>query len=346
MGMGKTGFRTGIACCLLAGLAGFLLTGEGNREEAERKSPDYIFAGNPPIDAEAAVASMRMPDPLPPEPVPGAGPVLSDDAGEMMIDHNTLRFFKSLEGLFPESSGVPEHLEGVSRVLHLFYPEQEARALFEIYKTYLLCEMDIARDMDVTRLDASDPMAVIAALGEIQEYRRARMGDAVADGLFGAKVKAAEYGIRRSAIVTDPALYGREKKALLADLDQDMWQEEPEALYRSTSPYVRYQEALRIYAKDIAGAQPGEARESLLRELRMDHFPEEAIGRLEAREEERKKEAELEAQYHVAADEILENPDLDPGEKSARLKSLEDRLFGDYAETFRNRMALIREGRP
>ncbi len=263
-----------------------------------------------------------------------------DTTSEMVIDHNTLRFFKSLEQLFPESKDVNEHLEAIKNHLLSLYPPSIANALFTTYQSYLTCELELASKVDIRELNSYNTEEVIETLTKIHNLRREKLGQDIADSLFGAKVKAAEYNIRKAAILSNNDLYGADKENALEELNNNMWGDEADNVNRNSSAFNMYQEKLKIYKKDIEELDSEEESQAYIKQFREEFFSTETIEKLETAEKKRKEEDTKEADYFSKESEIMNSSEFNDEEKAEMVKDLQNELFGDGAENFRARLKL------
>lgn len=261
----------------------------------------------------------------------------------LINSYTTLKFFKHLEHKFRASATLGEHFDSVEQYLFSEFSEKEARKLFDTYKEYLQCEMDLV-EMYKNFADVQSPAEAIEMLKQIQEFRRDRLGKELADKLFGTDVKAKEYAFRRAAIVRDEALYGKEKEKQLAELNDAMWGEESAMVDAHRNDYNRYQETLQIYEKDLKTAESGKMRKAKLRELREKHFSPEVVAKFEDIDQQMAEDEKREENYRKQVEAIRSNAELTEKEKKTKIQDLRDEVFGEEAEAFRRREA-IRKGR-
>lgn len=347
----KLAMLSGIA---VFGLAMLFLVFSGQRDTKQKQS-GYIFDKNAPIRLNDVREYRKKMKPVTGDSGSGkkseyAPADVSDITvdtetyfSDGMVNFTTVRYFKFLEKLFKDSRDSTEHFDAVRDYLLSQFPESEADALFEIYKQYLECEMDLANEIRTWGAVPTSPEAILEYLAQIQDFRRARLGDELADTLFGAEVKSKEYAIRRAAIVGDNSLYGSEKERALSILTEDMWGDEAEAVATYPKPYTRYREKLEIYQKDLEEAESDAARDARIREFREEFFAPEVVTRLEAVDRQMAREKENEEIYQEEARAISDDPKLSDAEKQERLEMLQEEMFGDSADAFRRREA-IREG--
>ena len=255
--------------------------------------------------------------------------------GEGLINsYTTFKYFKHLEHLFRKSTTLGEHFDEVKKYLFAEFSQTEARTLFETYKNYLQCEMDL---MDTFRnlTSAKSTEEAIETLKQIQDFRRDRLGAELADKLFGADVKAKEYAFRRADIVGDKSLYGKAKEDMLSQLNKDMWGEDADAIEEHPNDYNRYKEKLRIYKKDLAEIESEENRQAKIKEYRSDFFTPEVVKRLEKVDNQIVAEKQNKIDYRKKEKKIYENTGLTEKTKNQKIKSLQDEMFGEEADAFR-----------
>lgn len=254
--------------------------------------------------------------------------------------HTTLKYFKHLEHHFRKTTTLGEHFEKIRDYLFSHFPGDEAQVLFDTYQIYLQCEMDLL-DEYKNFSAATTTEEALAVLRRIQDFRRERMGRDLADNLFGADVKAKEYAFRRAAIVNDDKLYGDEKEKRIGELNTGMWGEEAGAVEEHPNPYNRYQEKLKIYEKDLSGLSSDGARQEKIRTFREAFFPPETIEKLEAVDRQILEAEAREQTYMEAETQILKEPGLTDIQKEEKIRQLQDLTFGEDAESFRRREAIV-----
>ena len=278
------------------------------------------------------------------KPTPGNSVDLRALFSEGLINsYTTLKFFKHLEHKFRKSTTLGEHFDSVKQYLFSEFSEEEAQKLFDTYKEYLQCEMDLLAEYK-NFADVKTPEEAIEMLKQIQAFRRDRLGKELADKLYGTDVKSKEYAFRRAAIVRNETLYGEEKQKQLAELNEAMWGDESANVDAHRNAYNQYQETLQIYEKDLKASASEEARQAKLKELREKHFSPEVVAKFEAIDQQMAEEAKREKDYRKQAETIRSNEALSETKKEAQLRELQEQIFGNDAEAFRRREA-IREGR-
>ena len=257
--------------------------------------------------------------------------------GEGLINsYTTLKYFKHLEHLFKKSKTLGEHFDEVKKYLFAEFSEKEARTLFETYKNYLQCEMDLLEEFrNLTSAKSTDE--AIETLKQIQAFRRDRMGVELADKLFGADVKAKEYAFRRADIVGDDSLYGQTKEEMLKRLNEDMWGKDAGAIEEHPNDYNRYKEKLRIYKKDLEEIESEEMRQTQIKEFRTEFFTPEVIKRLDEVDHQIGTEKQNEIDYREEEKKINESTGLTKETKHKKIEALQNKMFGDEADAFRRR---------
>ncbi len=265
--------------------------------------------------------------------------------GEGLINsYTTLKYFKHMEHLFRKSTTLGEHFDEVKKYLFAEFSEEEATTLFETYKNYLQCEMDLIEEFR-NLTSARSTEEAINTLKQIQEFRRDRLGVDLADKLFGSDVKAKEYAFRRADIVGDDALYGEAKDEMLKQLNEDMWGEDSEAIEEHPNDYNRYKEKLLIYKKDLEQIESEEERQAKIKEYRSEFFTPEVVKRLDEVDQQIVAEKQNETDYREKEKKILENTGLTEETKNKKIEEMQNEMFGEEADAFRRRetMRLERE---
>lgn len=254
----------------------------------------------------------------------------------LINSYTTLKYFKHLEHLFRKSTTLGEHFDQVKKYLFSEFSESEAKKLFETYKNYLQCEMDLLEEFR-NLTSARSTQEAIETLKQIQEFRRDRLGAELADKLFGGDVKAKEYAFRRADIVGNDTLFGSEKEELLQQLNKDMWGEDSDNIEEHPNNYNRYKEKLRIYKKDLDEIDSEQMRIKKIQEFRNEFFTPEVVKRLENVDQQIVAEKQNELDYREKEKKILENNKLSKEKKKDQIQSLQNEIFGDDADAFRRR---------
>jgi len=254
--------------------------------------------------------------------------------------HTTYKYFKHLEHKFRKSTTPGEHFDLVEKYLFSQFSENEARELFDTYKKYLQCEMNLLTEFrNLTSVKSMEE--ALETLKRIQDFRRDRLGVELADKLFGADVKAKEYAFRRADVVGNDILYGREKEELLEKLNMDMWGTEAEAVddFETDSPnaWQRFHEKQRIYKKDIDELGSEAAKEARIMEYRTEFFSPDAVKRLEEVDKQIVQEKQTETFYREKEQEILSNKTISDEDKEEQLHEMQNEMFGEEADAFRRR---------
>jgi lipase chaperone LimK len=254
-----------------------------------------------------------------------------------MVTAETLNFFRIIERRFAVQSikQLNEHFNEVGKYLHYQFKEYEAQRLFESYKKYLKCEIEIGSNQKY-RAKIPDPKLILALLYKIQNVRRDRLGKETADALFGSEVKEREYLLRRAITIGDSTLYGKEKENRLQNLKRDMWDGEDVSIGEADNPYNRFQLKMLLYQKDLAELSM-EERTKKTEEFRKHFFSKEQIKKLREVDDQIAKEKANMERYRAAEKRILDSKDMTQEEKDERIKALQEKFFGKDAEAFRRR---------
>ena len=256
---------------------------------------------------------------------------------EGMVTAETLNFFRIIERRFAVQSikQLNEHFNEVEKYLHYQFKESEAQRLFEFYKKYLKCEIEIGSNQKY-RTKIPDPKLILTLLYKIQNVRRDRLGKEMADALFGSEVKEREYLLRRAIIIGDNTLYGKEKENSLQELKSGMWDNAEISIGENSNPYNRYQLKLLLYQKDLSELSEGK-RTNKIEEFRKEFFSKEQVKRLREVDDQIAKEKENMERYRAAEKKILDSKDMMQEEMDKRIKALQEKFFGKDAEDFRRR---------
>lgn len=257
----------------------------------------------------------------------------------LINSYTTLKYFKHMEHLFRKSATPGEHLDNVRDYLFSQFPESEAQILFDTYKNYLQCEIDLAEEF-TNLTSAKSTQEAIDILKKIQEFRRERLGAELADKLYGTDVKAKEYAFRRADIVGDDTLYGDTKAELLQKLNTDMWGEDADAVEKHPNEYNRYREKMLIYKKDLDELGSEESRQAKIKEYRKEFFTPEVVKKLDEVDQQIAAEKHNETLYREKEKQILESTGLTEENKKQKLEKLQDEMFGDESEAFRRSEAM------
>ncbi len=337
-----------LALCGIA-VIGFVLYTLVARQSDSK--PEYIFDKNDAITLET-VANSRKPlaanrsNKAGDTSAAGSSTELGTDIQAVFqnggVTPETLRYFHYLHKRFKQSTRLEDHLKEVRQYLLTQMPTDEAEKLLHIYRDYLQCEIDLVKELNNWGMP-TDTQGALELLAKTQQFRRERLGKELADALFGAEVKSKEYVVRRAQIIEDKDVYGEEKERRIAELNQDMWGDEADAVENVPKPYQRYREKLKIYEKDLNEIPDDAGRKSKIREFRQASFPEDVVQRLEEVDRKIDQEKETESGYFKAEKQIADNPDLSAEERHSALERLQNETFGDQADAFRRREA-IRKG--
>ncbi len=254
-----------------------------------------------------------------------------------IINPYTIKFFQSIELKFKDSKNWDEHYEQVREYLNSVLSPEDAKEMFALYKKYMDYQQKLVEDMKSWSQPKS-PMDAIGYLHKLQDYRRNFFGKENADVMWGAEMKAKEYPIRRGIIISDGKMYGAEKEKKIKQLNADMWGADADDVENYAKPYVRYQEKLSIYQKDLGELKSDEERQQKIREFRKEIFTPEVVERLDGVDKIIADEKKREEDYFAKEKDILSNPNYKKEEKEEKIRELQNGLFGDEADAFRRRL--------
>lgn len=261
----------------------------------------------------------------------------SDGRGPMV-----LKYFRFLQSKYSSATNLADHCSEVWKYLISVMPQKEAEIIYAKYKKYLDCEIELAKKIS----EFGQPKTldeILDRLSKVQDFRRKMLGEEMADGLYGAEIKAREYSLRRGSIVNNNELYGVEKENSLKELTSDMWEENAEQVQSVQTPYNKYREKLEIYSKDLNELGSEEEREEKIAEFRKQFFSADTLARLEDVDLQIKSEKASESQYREKEAEISTSANLSEKDKKEAIESLQTRYFGEESEAFKRREA-IRQG--
>jgi lipase chaperone LimK len=259
---------------------------------------------------------------------------VKDQFSSAVVNHDTLSFFQYMDDLFKDSKDLADSMEKARKYLYSVLPSQKAGEMLDLYKTYLNYQIDLQTKLKEF-VKGGSPDESMANLSRLQELRRTAFGKEIADIIFGPSEKAEEYSIRRNMILGDNNMYGLEKERKLSILNDVMWGSEMMPFDENLTPYVRYQEKLRIYNNDFAALQTQEEKETLRQQLQRQTLSPEQIQALADAENQVAEGKKIEEQYFAQEKEIMNDPSLDQEGKESKIRDLQDKKFGEGADTFR-----------
>ena len=254
-----------------------------------------------------------------------------------IVTANAQKLLQLLENKYPVQSinerGV--HYNQVHQYLNSQFKEPEATQLFEIYRKYLECEIQLANDPQY-RTNTSDPKQHLILLNNAHNFRRNKMGIKTADALFGRDVKEREYLLRKAMIINDQNLFGNEKENRLQKLKADMWTDKDKLPIDDLNPYNRYHLKMQLHQKDLALLDES-GRQLKIDEFREEFFSREQIKRLREVDQNIAMENENMERYRSAEQQILALKNITSEGKNKKIKLLQDNFFGKEADAFRRR---------
>ncbi len=251
-----------------------------------------------------------------------------------LINKYTLKFFKYLQETYKDMT-LEQHLEAVRKYLYDSMDSKNADELFEIYKKFLDYENKLAEELNNLK-DLNTTEDFIAVLSKMRKMQIEFFGKKNADIMFGASLKSQEYPIRRSGIINDNSLYGKEKEEMIKKLNREMWGSDGDELEENRKPYTRYTEKIETYSKDLAELSEAD-RAQKLKEYRSEVFSPDVVKRLEEVDNLMESEKQKELSYLAEMDEINKNKDLSDQEKKEMISNLQNKTFGDEADSVRRK---------
>ena len=265
---------------------------------------------------------------------------IRDFLSDGKVNGTTLSFLDFIMNKFQEASSFEEHYEQVREYLYSVLPADEAEKMLSLYKRYIEYQRNMEKD--VLKWDnPKDTASAIKYLNRLQEYRRAQLGDELAEALFGADVKIKEYQIRRNDVISNKDMYGADKEAELKKLDVDMWGDEASDSDQLQKPYDTYMDKLAMYKKDFSEMSEAE-QQSKIKEFRNQNFTPEVVARLEDVDKVIASDKQKESSFREKEAAIQSDPSLSADDKAKKITELQNQTFGDEAESFR-RMEELRK---
>jgi len=287
-------------------------------------SPEYISANS----EEMSYADVR--DYL--KKVDFSGDKSREYFKDNLINKYTLKFFKYLQETFKDMT-YDQHIEAVRKYLYDSMDSESADKLLEIYKKFLDYENRIAAEISgIKDLETTDDF--LNVLHRMRKMQIEIFGEKNADIIFGASLKSQEYPIRRAGIINDKSLYGKEKEEQIRKLNNEMWGNDGEELENNRKPYTQYTEKLETYSKDLS-EMDDENKFQKIKEFREKIFAPDIVQRLEEVDNLMEAEKQKELSYISAYSEITNNKDLSDKEKKEMIYNLQNKTFGEEADSVR-----------
>jgi len=287
-------------------------------------SPEYISANS----EEMSYADVR--DYL--KKVDFSGDKSREYFKDNLINKYTLKFFKYLQETFKDMT-YDQHIEAVRKYLYDSMDSESADKLLEIYKKFLEYENRIAAEISgIKDLETTDDF--LNVLHRMRKMQIEIFGEKNADIIFGASLKSQEYPIRRAGIINDKSLYGKEKEEQIRKLNNEMWGNDGEELENNRKPYTQYTEKLETYSKDLS-EMDDENKFQKIKEFREKIFAPDIVQRLEEVDNLMEAEKQKELSYISAYSEITNNKDLSDKEKKEMIYNLQNKTFGEEADSVR-----------
>lgn len=307
------------------------MIGWGRGEKREIRHSGYVFDRKTPVDAET-LRIYKDPDAF---DAKNAGNYFKKGS----VNSFTLKYFSFLDDAFKDSKKTDELFDRVRAFLNTVMAPADAERFLAEYRIYTRYQQDVYEKTmswgtPVTAEEAID------YLHRLQGYRREVFGTAKADILFGPSVKLEEYPIRRGMIIDDETLYGAEKEKKLSSLNAEMWGDDGYAVESTAEPLDQYNEKLKIYRRDLDEMGSDEERNVAIRSFREQLFTPDQLKRLDAVDRSVFDEKKKEEVYIVQENRINNDNSLDGNGKKQKIWELQNRMFGDEADSFRRRLVV------
>ena len=251
------------------------------------------------------------------------------------VNGSTLDMFQALEVKFKDNKEktIYDHFENVRNFLLEQYPREKALSLFNIYKDYLKCKMEVHKKQQRWGYP-SNPEEALQRLEWIQDYRNERLGEELTKRLYGDEMQKKKYNFKKSAILKSDEL-AQEKERQLRDLRREM-QEQGIKREVQQDNYREYQQKLMLYDKDLAQMSK-EERKQKIREIRKETFSQEVVEKMQKVDQQQQRYEKNVQKYRNKKEKIKNNQDLTKQEKKHKLEELRKNLFGDRAEAVKRR---------
>lgn len=323
----------GIAACLAVVAAWLLLSGtlddsrEATRAErvlerarastaarprADQSSRDIAAALRPQADADIDLAKLPLPGSLEDTEIDGG--LAADDDGNLIVNQGVralFDYFLSATGEEPAATIEARILAEIDKRLEPKAAAQ-ARDLLDRYLEYrkrtrrLFEEGDAATDL-AERLE------------QVRQLRREVFGPDAADGLFGDEEAYDFVAVAQHEIGTDPSLSSEEKQRLIAELDEQLPEDQRRARDETTKP-------LRMF-REVEEMRDSGASDEDVQAVREQYFGEEAAERLAVVDRERGQWDTRMQDYRAARREIEAGTMMSASEREAAIERLRAKSF-------------------
>ena len=255
-----------------------------------------------------------------------------------LINKYTLKFFKYLQETFKDMP-FDQHIEAVRKYLYNSMDSESADKLLEIYKKFLNYENRLASDINKNMQDLNSTNDFLSMLSKMKKLQIEIFGEKDAEIIFGAALKAQEYPVRRAGIINDNSLYGKEKEERIRKLNKEMWGSEGENLEADRKPYNRYKDKIETYSKDLSEMSES-AKANKIKQFREETFSPDIVKKLEEVDNIMEADKQKELSYLAASSEITNNSNLSEAEKREMITDLQNKTYGDEADSVRRREAI------
>ena len=248
------------------------------------------------------------------------------------VNRHTVRFFKYIQGMFKDKS-YEDHIAAVREYFMSVMEPEEADKLLVYYQKFLKYE-DEAASVINSEGKLESPGDYLRILSRLKKLQVSFFGKEDAEILYGAEIKAREYPVRRGAIMYDSSLYGKDKEKRIAELNSDMWGDQAEEIENSRKPYIKYQEKLSLYDRDLKDMNET-TRGVKIREFREEIFPPDVVERLNAVDKILEAESDQNRAYKFGYEKIVNDSTLNDAEKQQKITELQNTIYGEQAESIR-----------
>jgi len=246
----------------------------------------------------------------------------------------TLGLFYELGEQFKLTSlnDLHEHFKQVEVYLNKHFNKNDASKLHELYKKYLESEVALSSSSEFKEKSDSTGM-LLFNLNEIYNFRIQKLGKPLTDALFGRDLKKREYSTRRTIIINDQTLYGKEKEKKLEELKIGMWGEIPIYHIEDSNSFNKYHFKIYLYNKDLSELSKND-RDKKIKDYRKEFFTTQELQKLDEVDTQLAEEMHQLKLYRESETEIL-NLSLNQELKDKKIRELQDKFFGSEAEAFR-----------
>lgn len=264
-----------------------------------------------------------------------------EDLDMALVDGSIRDYIGSLYFDCRDAKDRDEFMARVKDRLFSEFPPKTAQKLLDMVASYVDCELSLQEMLAGFDTPKSEE-EMIRMQNEIFDFRKTQMGEELAEKLFGEEHRLVLYKIRSRAVFGDESLYGREKETRLEALTEEIYGDAKDGYMTDKTGESRFQEKMLLYKKDLDEMSP-DAKKARIREWRSEYLPEEDIIKIEAAEAQAEASARRDQDYTEARNAIMNDAGLKDEEKEQQIRQLQDRMYGDMAESVRQGEAFSRE---